>query len=63
MKTNEILTNRANKWNGFTVLFDLNNAVLNIAISRLKNENPDLSENELIQELKEIFRVDFNEKV
>ena len=44
-------------------LFDLNNAILNITISRLKNEKPDISENELIKELKKIFRVDFNEKI
>ena len=63
MKSEEILIKRARKWNGIEVLFDLNNAILNITISRLKNEKPDISENELIQELKKIFRVDFNEKI
>lgn len=63
MKSEEILIKRARKWNGIEVLFDLNNAILNITISRLKNEKPDISENELIQELKKIFLVDFNEKI
>ena len=63
MKSEDILIKRARKWNGIEVLFDLNNAILNITISRLKNEKPDISENELIQELKKIFLVDFNEKI